>query len=140
MLPIPSFSIEHLHPILVNFTAGLVPASVASDVIGRVTGKLSFRHAAWWMLCYAAAITPLTAAAGFVWKKSVEAVTPPEVLRVHQWVGVALALLFIVMAVWRGAKHLRNEPPGDSYFVVAFAVLAVLMYQGSMGGTLAFGP
>jgi len=33
----PLLSPEHIHPILVNFTASLVPASVFSDVLGRVT-------------------------------------------------------------------------------------------------------
>ncbi len=41
--------------------------------------KTTFHHAAWWMLCFAAAITPFTAAAGFLWKKSVEAVTLGDV-------------------------------------------------------------
>lgn len=48
-----------LHPILVNFTAALVPASFVSDVLGRFLRRESLRSAAWWMLLYAAIITPL---------------------------------------------------------------------------------
>lgn len=140
MLPTPTFSIQHIHPILVNFTAGLVPASITSDLIARLTGSSSLRRAGWWMLCYAAAITPLTVAAGFVWKRSVEAVLPPATLLVHQWLGVSLAAAFIVMAVWRGVQHFRDETPGDLYFALALSVLAILIYQGSIGGTLVFGP
>lgn len=53
-----------LHPILVNFTAALVPASLLSDVLGRVLKRDTLLHAGWWMLLYAAAVTPLTALAG----------------------------------------------------------------------------
>jgi uncharacterized membrane protein len=140
MLPTPTFSVQHLHPILVNFTAGLLPASIASDLVGRVTGKTSLRSTGWWTLCYAAAMTPLTVAAGFVWKRSVDGLVPLEPLFVHQWLGVGLAVFLIVMAMWRGLKHFRNEPPGIAYFVVTLLILAALMYQGSVGGSLAFGP
>ena len=53
-----------LHPILVNFTAALVPVSVASDFIGRFIQSESFRHTAWWTLFYATAFTPLTVITG----------------------------------------------------------------------------
>ena len=72
-----SFSAQDIHPILVNFTAALIPASVVSDVFGKVLRKQSLTHAAWWMLVYAAAITPFTVLAGWYWKRSVEAMLPP---------------------------------------------------------------
>ncbi len=140
MLPAPYISLQHIHPILVNFTASLVPASVASDLIGRSRRKTTFHHAAWWMLCFAAAITPFTAAAGFVWKRSVEAVTPADVLRLHQWLGLGLTAALVGLAVWRGVLHDRNAIPRTLYFVVACTVLLPLIYQGSIGGMMAFGP
>ncbi len=140
MLPAPAISPQHIHPILVNFTAGLVPASIASDLIGRSTRKTTFHHAAWWMLCFAAAITPFTAAAGFLWKQSVQAVTPADLLLLHQWLGIGLTAAFVGLAVWRGLLHHRNVNPGVLYFVVACTVLLALIYQGSIGGLMAFGP
>ena len=140
MLPAPSFSLQHLHPILVNFTAGLVPASIASDLIGRSTRKTTFYSAAWWMLCYAAAITPFTAIAGFIWKQSVEAVTPAEILRFHERLGVILTALLAALTVWRGLLYRRSQTPGGTYFAAAFTLLLAFMYQGSVGGFMAFGP
>ena len=59
-----------VHPILVNFTAALVPVSVGSDVLGWVFGKQSLRDTGWWTLCFAAVITPFTAIAGWLfWMK-----------------------------------------------------------------------
>src|SRR4051812_9647620 len=53
-----------LHPILVNFTAALVPVSVGSDILGRIFGKQTLRDTGWWTCCFAAVITPFTAIAG----------------------------------------------------------------------------
>lgn len=55
-----------LHPVLVNFTAALVPVSVFSDFAGRVIKNESLRNAAWWTLFYETVITPFTAITGWL--------------------------------------------------------------------------
>ena len=80
LFPLPVFSPGSIHPILVNFTAALVPASVGSDIVGRMLRKASLHTAAWWMLVYAAAITPLTVFAGWWWKQKVGDTLPLELL------------------------------------------------------------
>ncbi len=130
---------HHLHPILVNFTAALIPASVVSDVLGKVTHRLSLTYAGWWMMLYAALITPLTAIAGWFWKEQVKAGLPAETIFLHQWVGFGLAIAFIGLAIWRGLLHKRDKKPGALYFLLAFAVLAALLYEGNLGGSMVFG-
>jgi len=98
MLPLPSLSAQEIHPILVNFTAALIPASLASDMLGKILRKQSLTHAAWWMLVYAATITPFTTMAGWYWKRSVEAILPPGTIAVHQWLKTSLAVLFLILA------------------------------------------
>jgi len=90
-IPLPSFAPEHIHPILVNFTAALVPASFGSDVLGKIVRKPSLHAAGFWMLIYAAAITPFTAIAGYIWKRSVASALSPVQIAVHQWLGISLA-------------------------------------------------
>lgn len=141
-MPLPllaEISWHHLHPILVNFTAALVPASVGSDLLGKMTGRVSLSHAAWWMLFYAAIVTPLTAMAGWFWKRQIEAGLPAEIISQHQWIGISLAVAFVGLAIWRGVTHLRDEKPGALYFLLAFAVVATLMYEGKLGGSMVFG-
>lgn len=130
---------HHLHPILVNFTAALVPASVGSDLIGKIIRRASLSQAAWWMLLYAAIVTPMTATAGWFWKRQIEAGLPPEIILQHQWLGISLAVAFIGLAIWRGIIHLRDEKPGVLYFLLAFAVVAALIYEGNLGGSMVFG-
>ena len=138
-LPLPPFSWHHVHPILVNFTAALIPASVFSDALGRLLGRASLNHAAWWTLLYATAVTPATAVAGWFWKKSIEAALPPDVIAVHQWLGISLAGAFVVLAVWRGTIHRRGKSPGLAYLLLAALVSAALIYQGHLGGSMTFG-
>lgn len=138
-LPLPPFGWEHLHPIMVNFTAALIPASVFSDLSGRLLRRESLRHAAWWTLLYAALVTPFTALSGWFWKRSVEAALSPELIAVHQWLGIWLACAFPVLVVWRWRFHKRGESPGVAYLVTAVTTLLALMYQGHVGGGMAFG-
>jgi hypothetical protein len=37
-----------IHPILVNFTAALVPVSIGSDIAGRLLHRESLRNVGWW--------------------------------------------------------------------------------------------
>jgi uncharacterized membrane protein len=136
----PSISPEHIHPILVNFTAALVPASLASDVAGRLLRRPSLHQAAWWMLVYAAAITPFTAVAGLMWKKSVGAALPPEMIHFHQYLGILLVVLLMALAAWRRLAKKRDEAPSILYIAFAALVVLALGYQGSLGGEMVFGP
>ena len=132
-------SADHIHPILVNFTAALVPSSLGSDVLGRITRRRSFGHAAWWMLFYAVLITPLTAVAGLRWKHSVADSVPPALLHTHQWLGITLALLFLLLGFWRRRIHVRGCAPGAGYLTCLLSVVVLLAYQGSLGGGMLFG-
>jgi len=138
-LPLPPFSWQNVHPVLVNFTAALVPASVLSDVLGRLLRRGSLRHAAWWTLVYAAAVTPFTALAGWFWKRSIEAALSADLIAVHQWLGIWLAFAFPALVIWRRGFHRRGESPGLAYFATAALTLLALVYQGHVGGGMAFG-
>src|SRR5262245_26273528 len=86
------FELPPLHPILVNFTAALVPASLASDLLGRFLKRESFFAAGFWTLVYAAAVTPLTAIAGWLWLRGMGDMGHSE-MATHQWLGSAIALV-----------------------------------------------
>jgi len=138
-LPLPPFSWHHLHPILVNYTAALVPASIGSDLLGRLFHRESLNGAAWWMLLYAALITPLTAVFGGLLKASMGDAAPDQIMMIHQWLGISLAGIFIILASWRGTLYRSGRTPGLSYFSLASVVMAALVYQGHLGGSMSFG-
>jgi uncharacterized membrane protein/plastocyanin len=136
---VPPLKPHELHPILVNFTAALLPLALLSDLLGRLLRRSSLHHAAAWMVLYAALITPLTGAAGWWWMGKVASALPPQLIAVHQWLGTSLVLVFSVLAVWRLRIHRRDEVPGGAYLTVATIVVMALIYQGSLGGSMVFG-
>jgi uncharacterized membrane protein len=139
MLPEVSFSFSHVHPILVNFTAALFPASMGSDVMGRMFRSRSLTHAAWWMMFYAAIVTPLTVTAGLLWRKEVGKFLVPGMINTHQWLGISLSVVFILVAWWRGTIHSRDGNPAVMYFIAVFLITLALIYQGTIGGMMVFG-
>ena len=139
VLPRLKFSPEHVHPILVNFTAALIPASVGSDVAVRLLRNASLHTAAWWMLVYAAAITPLTALAGWWWKQRVGDTLSPELILRHERLGFGLVFAFLALAIWRYAAYRKQEAPGMPYLLFGGALVVVLVIQGTLGGAMLFG-
>jgi len=135
----PPRSPQELHPILVNFTAALLPLALLSDLLGLWLKRSSLHSAAAWMVLYTAIITPLTAAAGWWWKIRSAGALPPELIAVHQWLGTSLALVFIVLAVWRWRLYRKNAVPTLAYLVLALVAVLALVYQGSLGGAMVFG-
>ncbi|HEY8668386.1 MAG TPA: DUF2231 domain-containing protein [Tepidisphaeraceae bacterium] len=126
-----------LHPILVNFTAALVPASLISDVLGRLFRKQSLLSAGWWMLLYAAVITPFTALAGWWWLRQMGGMDVPE-MAIHKWLGTALAVVFVALVFWRWHIHRSASAPGWLYLICAAAVVSLLTLQGHLGGSMSF--
>jgi plastocyanin/uncharacterized membrane protein len=130
---------DDLHPILVNFTAALLPLAFLSDLLGRIFRQQALHAAGLWMMVYEAAITPLTVIAGWWWKNTEASQLPAKLITVHQWLGTAAALLFVVLAVWRWSFHRRAIPPNWAYLVFAGLAVLALVYQGSLGGRMVFG-
>jgi uncharacterized membrane protein len=135
----PPRSPQELHPILVNFTAALLPLAFLSDLLGRWLKRASLHNAAAWMTLYAAIITPLTGLAGWWWKSKAAGALPANIIVVHQWLGTSLVLIFIVLAVWRWRIYKQNAVPGIGYMVFAALSVLALIYQGSLGGLMVFG-
>ena len=134
-LPFPAFTPDHIHPILVNFTSALIPASVASDAAGRIFRKPTLHSAAWWMLVYATCITPLTGLAGLWWKHTLGDTLPPAQIAEHMWLGIGLAVSFVILLLWRR----KSYPPSIPYFAFAVIVIVALLIQGTLGGQMVFG-
>lgn len=125
-----------LHPILVNFTAALVPVSVGSDFIGRVVKIESLRHTAWWTLFYATIITPFTAIAGWLfWMPDDNGVTG---MTIHKWLGTGLAVLLFVLFAWRWKLRRQARWATMPYVLFGIIFVAALAYQGHLGGQQVF--
>ncbi len=125
-----------LHPILVNFTAALVPVSVACDLGGRMRRNESLRATAWWTLLFATIITPFTAIAGWLfWMSDDNGVTG---MTVHKWLGTGLAVLLFGLFAWRRRLHRQQRWATAAYLILGLVFVAALIVQGSLGGAQVF--
>ena len=127
-----------LHPLLVNFTAALVPVSVVADVLGRWLRKPTLEATGWWTIATAAAVTPFTALAGWMWLRQMPEMDMPP-MPLHRWLGTALAVTLIPVAIWRGRSHAGARPVSVSYLVVATSVVLAVIVQGHVGANMTFG-
>jgi uncharacterized membrane protein len=128
---------QKVHPILVNFTAALVPVSVGADIVARVLKKESIRATAWWTLFIAACITPLTAIAGWLfWMEDDVGVTA---MTIHKWLGTAMAVVLVGLVLWRWWAYRKERWPSFVYLCAGIVVVGALAYQGHLGGDQSFG-
>ncbi|MDE2491029.1 MAG: DUF2231 domain-containing protein [Elusimicrobia bacterium] len=126
----------YLHPVLVNFTAALVPVSVFCDLAARGTGKDSLSQTGRWTMLFAGAVTPLTAITGWLfWMKDDVGVRG---MAIHKWLGTALALLIPALALWRARTGEAKSRPSALYLGAALVLLAALVLQGHLGGVQVF--
>lgn len=125
-----------LHPILVNFTAALIPVSVAADFVARWRVHEELRITAWWTMLLAAIVTPFTAVAGWLfWMSDDNGVA---IMTVHKWLGTTLAVLILGLFAWRWTFRRRRQPVSLAYLTVAVLFVAALVIQGSLGGYQVF--
>jgi uncharacterized membrane protein len=111
------FAFPPVHPLLVNFTAALVPVSLVTDVLGHITGRQSLYAAGWWTLVFGTVITPLTVLAGWLWLDQMGGMSHTA-MAVHQWLGTALVGAFGSLLAWRW-RYYRDRPPAAPFLLAA---------------------
>jgi len=129
-------SATKLHPILVDFTAALVPVSVAADLAGRLRKDESLRNTAWWTLLFATVITPFTAITGWLfWMGDDNGVTG---MTIHKWLGTGLVVLLFGLFAWRRNLYQQKQWASTAYLIGGTILVAALIIQGYLGGTQVF--
>jgi len=128
--------ITKLHPVLVNFTASLIPVSVASDWLANYRKDESLRHTAWWTMVYAMIITPFTAITGWLfWMNDDNGVTG---MTIHKWLGTGLVVLLFNVFLWRFQIYRAKRQVPAAYLLLGLILIALLTYQGHLGGEQVF--
>ncbi len=122
-----------LHPILVNFTAALIPFSVFSDCLAKYKKNIFLRETGWWALLCATVVTPFTAAAGWLfWMKDDNGVLG---MTIHKWLGTSLAILLFGLFYSRHRLHRQQKFVNSFYIAIAIIFVLALIVQGHLGGS-----
>ncbi len=128
------FTPPPLHPILVHFTTALVPVSFVCDLLGKILRRQSLLSTGWWTILIAAVVTPLTAFSGWMWMRQLGDIGHAE-MSIHQWVGISLAAVLPILAVWR----VRKGTPSLFYLLATGLLVLALSFQGHLGWMMSFG-
>lgn len=132
------WALPPLHPILVNFTAALIPVSVFTDLMMKVRPRESLRSVGWWTLLYAACLTPITALTGWYWLRQMPGMDD-QMMTVHKWLGSATAI-FLLFVLWCRWTFFRvNRPTNWPYIFVGLILVFAVVIQGHIGGRMSFG-
>lgn len=127
---------QKIHPILVNFTAALIPVSFGSDLLALIFHEESLRDTAWWTMLFAAIVTPLTAMTGWLfWAKDDSGA---KGMLIHKWLGTSFVAIAIVFALWRWSYYREKRWASAAYLAVLLIAVLALMLQGHLGGEKAF--
>ncbi|MGH7297361.1 MAG: hypothetical protein ACRELB_20665, partial [Polyangiaceae bacterium] len=59
-------------------------------------------------------------------------------MSIHKWLGTSFPVVILALVLWRASFWKQDRRPGAAYLVFGLAVLAVLVYQGSLGGAQVF--
>lgn len=154
-----------IHPNLVHLTLGLFIVAIAFDIVGVLfplekpifkflaipATRSNFFDVGWYNILAAAIVTFFTVAAGFY---EIMLATPPaniksawglqamETMLWHGVGGVAILLLIVAMAVWRGFQRFlwRQDMARQvqwSYLAVGLFIFALMFVHGTLGAQLA---
>jgi uncharacterized membrane protein len=127
--------LQEVHPSIVHFPLALLPAAVAADLLGRVTGSETLRGMGRVLMPVAAATAAVTAVTGLVAQEEVAVDgVAEELLVTHRNLNHSLVTLSTALAAWR----LRTERPGAGYLALALAGLGAMSYSAYLGGKMVY--
>lgn len=132
-----------IHPLLVHFPIALLVFSVVADGLGYFLRLDSFASAGWWTMLATAASACVTVAAGlFDMRRAHHAgILSEEVhhrVHRHMYVGVALLVVILGLALWRWTLFDGNRTVPMLYLDAGAVTLALAVLQGWLGGELVY--
>ncbi len=133
---------EKLHPPLVHFAIAYPIASFLFDLIYLVTKKESFKRASLYILVLGFLAVLGAYLSGHLAEERVEELLPKggkELLERHELLGTVLLYLIGVLTLVRIALNLKESLKAlRVYLVVMLVSVALILFQGYLGGTLVY--
>lgn len=123
-----------LHPIVIHFPLAFFPAALFTAVVGRK--RPAYAKPVQFLVVAGGLIAPVAMVLGWLTGGLTLTDTDP-LLRAHRWLGTAIGLSGIALAVWAWKRPEDDRRPG---MIAALAgITAAIVLQGWFGGALVHG-
>jgi uncharacterized membrane protein len=126
--------IGHLHPVLVHLPIGILLTAILFDWLSRRKGFRKLRKSVQGMLFLGFVSAAMSAFTGYLLSQSGD--YDAALLNLHQWLGISVAVLSLVVLLLRRRKE-REIKLATSVLMVGLAILIAL--TGHAGGSLTHG-
>ena len=123
-----------LHPIVIHFPLAFFPAALFTAIVGR--RRPAFAAPVQFLVVAGGIIAPIAMVLGWLTGGLTLTDTDP-LLRVHRWLGTAIGLSGLTLAIWAWKRPEDDRRPG---MIAALAgITAAIVVQGWFGGALVHG-
>lgn len=126
--------IGRLHPIIVHFPIAFFPAALFTAIVGR--RRPAFAAPVQFLVVAGGVIAPVAAVLGWI-DGGFTLATDDWLLGVHRWLGTAVGVGALALAIWAIRKPEHNRGFG---MILALGVMTTaIVIQGWFGGALTHG-
>ncbi len=123
-----------LHPMIVHFPIAFFPAALFTAIVGR--RRPAFAKPVQFLVVAGGIIAPIAAVLGW-FDGGFDFATDDALLQSHRWLGTAIGIVALGLAIWALRKPEQDRSPG---MIVGLAVITVaIVVQGWFGGALVHG-
>lgn len=123
-----------LHPIIIHFPVAFFPAALFTAIVGR--RRPAFAKPVQFLVVAGGIIAPIAAVLG--WFNGGLTLTDTDtLLSVHRWLGTAIGLGGLALAIWAWKRPEDDRRPGMVWALAA--ITAAIIVQGWFGGALVHG-
>jgi uncharacterized membrane protein len=123
-----------LHPIIIHFPIAFFPAALFTALVGRK--RPTFAAPVQFLVVAGGVIAPVAMVLGWLTGGLTLTDTDP-LLRAHRWLGTAIGLSGLALAIWAWKRPQQDRGPG---MIAALAgITAAIIVQGWFGGALVHG-
>jgi uncharacterized membrane protein len=123
-----------LHPILVHFPLAFFPAALFTAIVGR--RRPAFAKPVQFLVIAGGIVAPIAMLLGW-FDGGLTFVDTDPLLRIHRWLGTAIGLSALALAIWAWRRPEKDRQRGMVWGLAALT--AALVVQGWYGGAMIHG-
>ena len=123
-----------LHPIIIHFPIAFFPAALFTAIVGR--RRPAFGKPVQFLVVAGGLIAPIAMVLGW-FAGGLSFIDTDPLLRVHRWLGTAIGLSGLALAIWAWKRPEEDRRPGMVWGLAA--ITAALVVQGWFGGAMVHG-